>query len=119
MHDCPHCDFRVSDFETRCPKCRADLKTLALFQQLPDVQFNEALYAARQGDWATSTLLLGAVLAVRKNDVDAWLLLGLNYARRGLWAAAAECCHTVLMLQPGESRARETMATIQQLTRPN
>lgn len=116
MYDCPHCDFRVSQFEMRCPKCGGDLKMLALFQQLPDVQFNSALRAAQQGDWATSTMLLGAVLAARERDAEAWLLLGLIYARRGLWAPARECWSTVLMLRPGEPRAKEALATVRQLT---
>lgn len=118
MYECPHCDFRVSEFELRCPRCGGDVKMMALFHQLPDVQFNRALRAAQQGDWATSSMLLGAVLAVRTGDAEAWLLLGLIYARRGLWASAHECWSTVLMLRPGEPRAKEALAAARQLAQP-
>ena len=115
MYACPHCKTNVQDFEMACPHCKGDLKIMALLNQLPDVQFNRALSAARSGDWHTASAQLGAVLSVRMTDIDAWLLLGTVYARCGILALAGQCWQMVLMLRPNDPRAKKGLETIEQL----
>ena len=87
-----------------------------MLNELPDVQFNQALKAAKQGSWTTAELLLGSLLSVRMNDVNAWLLLGLTHARRNNWTAATEAFNMVLMFNPKEPVARHSIKAIRQLT---
>ena len=113
MYACPSCEMTVQDFETACPQCGVNLTLLARLNELPDAQFNRALAAARQNDWATASMMLGCVLAERMTDADAWLLWGLIQARRGLLPAAADCFKTVMMLRPGDPHASHALETIQ------
>ncbi|MFV1964633.1 MAG: hypothetical protein ACC628_04365 [Pirellulaceae bacterium] len=115
MYLCPACDASVQDFGLTCPHCDVDLKIIAHLNELPDVQFNQALRAAKSGDWATATMLSGALLSVRMADVPGWILLGTLYARRGFWNLARECWTTVLMFKPNEPRAKRGLAMIEQL----
>jgi Flp pilus assembly protein TadD len=115
MYRCPSCESSVQDFELMCPRCDVDLRILARLNELPDVQFNQALRAAKAGDWATSTMLLGALLSVRMTDVGGWYLQGVLYAQRGFWDLARECWRTVLLFQPNEPRAKRGLAMIEQL----
>ena len=115
MYACPRCSHHVQDFELKCPRCDVELKTMALLHELPDVQFNQALQAAKICDWGTASQLLGAVLAVRVKDIEAWLLLGLVYARRGTFDLARDCWRLVLAFQPGEARASNALNSLNQV----
>ncbi len=115
MYACPSCSQPVTESDLACGRCRGDLRIMAMLHELPDVQFNQALRAAGRGDWATATALLGSVLAVRMTDAEAWLFLGLVWARRGAWGPARECLGMTLMLRPGEPRAKVALAEIQRL----
>jgi Flp pilus assembly protein TadD len=107
----------VGEFETACPQCRADLTVLALLHELPDVQFNEALRAAARGDWTTACMHLGSVLAANLADAEAWLLLGLVWARQAMWEPAQQCLGVARMLKPNESRAKSALDEIERILR--
>lgn len=115
MYACPSCSHGVQDFEILCPRCSADLGTLARLLELPDAHFNLALQAARTGDWVSALQRLGAVLTARPGDREAWLLMGLVYARRGTLHLARDCWNMVLMLQPGEPRALQALDTLRHI----
>ncbi|MCY2987391.1 MAG: hypothetical protein NTY19_05935 [Planctomycetota bacterium] len=115
MYACPYCSHRVQDFEEHCPRCEGNVLLIALLHQLPDVHFNQALKAAQTGDWVTAMQRLGLVLSARPGDREAWLLLGLVFARRGTLDLARDCWNMVLMLQPGEPRASQALGTLRQL----
>jgi Flp pilus assembly protein TadD len=105
----------VQDFDVSCTRCGSDLQVIAVLHELPDAQFNQALQSARQGDWSSAMIRLGAVLSLRMGDVEAWLLTGTLYARRGMWEPARECFSMALMFQPGEPRAQEGLASIDRI----
>ena len=115
MYPCPSCQGRVGEFETACPQCRADLTVLALLHELPDVQFNEALHAAARSDWTTTSVRLGRVLAANLADAEAWLLLGLVWARQGMWEPAQQCLAVARMLKPNESRVKSALDEIERI----
>ena len=83
--------------------------------ELPDVYFNEALRAARSGDWTTATTKLGAAIGSRFKEIDAWMLLGLVCARQGALKAASECFRTVLALKRGHRGAQKALTTVERL----
>src|SRR4051812_38552825 len=112
MYACPHCDYSVQEDALACPSCDGDLCLLARLHELPDVQFNQALRAARAGNGAAALLQLGAVLAARPHDVDAWVLLGTVCARRGALALARDCWNMARVLRPGEPRACQGLRAI-------
>jgi len=115
MYFCPYCDHAVQDFTQTCPSCDEDLLAMARMNELPDVYFNEALRAARSGDWITAAIKLGAAIGFRFNETDAWMLLGLVCARQGALKAASECFRTVLALKRGHGGARKALSTVERL----
>lgn len=112
MSACPYCGTFITPFTLSCHDCAGDLRPLALLQELPDVQFNAALRAARTADWVSAMNLLGACLTARPGDVDAWVLLGTVHARRGNLALARDCWVMVQSLRRGESRSARGLAAI-------
>ena len=115
MYFCPYCDHSVQDFAQTCPSCDEDLLAVARLNELPDVYFNEALRAARSGDWATAAIKLGGAIGLRFNETDAWMLLGLVCARQRALKAASECFRTVLALQRGHGRAQRALGIVERL----
>ena len=115
MYLCPYCDHSVQDFTQTCPACDEDLLAMARMNELPDVYFNEALRAARSGDWTTATTKLGAAIGLRFQETDAWMLLGLVSARQGALTAASGCFRTVLALKRGHHKARKALSTVEGL----
>jgi hypothetical protein len=112
MYPCPYCDAQVADFALVCPACEEDLRPMARMNELPDVQYNQALQAARASDWPTAINLLGAVLVSRPGDVGAWVLLGSIHAQRGTLALARDCWMMAQLLDRkdvGSARGLKTL----------
>ncbi|MGH3795779.1 MAG: hypothetical protein ACRDSP_12920 [Pseudonocardiaceae bacterium] len=80
----------------RCPGCGADLRPLVQVVDLANYHFNEALRAARAGDWHRAAEYGAVTLALQPDDVDAIVLLakisrgqGRRERSRQLWQRAS------------------------------
>lgn len=118
MYPCPYCGQSASEAVVNCPTCDGDLSVVSAAIEQPDAHFNRAVRAARTGDWATALARLGATLAARPTDAEAWLMLGTVYARRKDFALARDCWRMTLMFRPGEARATRSLRRLDELTRP-
>ena len=104
-YPCPMCQGRVLAHETSCPACGADLSTVALMNEVPDVCFNAALAAAKQNQWLEAARQLATALHYRPEDADAWVLLGKVFAHQERSEEATMCFSMALMYCPGHERA--------------
>ncbi|MGH3717775.1 MAG: tetratricopeptide repeat protein [Pseudonocardiaceae bacterium] len=80
-----------------CPGCGGDLRPLVQVVDLANHHFNEALRAARAGDWHRAAEQGTVTLALRPDDADAVVLLAKIARRQGrrdrsqqLWRRALE-----------------------------
>jgi len=112
---CPYCDYPAPESATTCPSCDGDLKPLGAAAEIPDQQFNRAVRAARAGDWRTAVVQLGAVIAARPTDSEAWLLLGTVHVRRGDAVLATDCWQTALALRPTDPRPARCLQKLAEL----
>ena len=115
MLPCPYCDYSVPESATSCPSCDGDLKPLAIAMEVPDQQFNRAVRAARANDWRTAVIQLGAVIAARPTDGEAWMLLGTVHVRRGDAVLAADCWQTAMALRPTDPRPGRYLQKLSEL----
>lgn len=119
MYSCPYCDYQVPDAMTQCPSCDADVTALALLHELPDVLFNRALQAIKQGDVVAALGHCGMALQLRVKDPGVWMLLGLIAARQGALALAETCWQTVLMMKRDYAPANDGLKLVQRIRQSN
>lgn len=115
MFLCPYCDDQVPDAVTRCPSCDEDVTALATLQELPDVLFNRALGACRQGDWVNALAQCGMALQLRFKDPGCWMLMGLIAARQGALGLAESCWQTVALLKRDYVPATDGLRIIREI----
>jgi tetratricopeptide (TPR) repeat protein len=109
---CPFCRAELSALTEQCPSCRGDLGPLLRVTVLADVYFNTAVAAARQSRWPLAAEQLAVTLALRPDDVDAWVLCGKIRFARGQRAGAVGAWREALSLAPERDDIRATLTIV-------
>lgn len=96
---CPGCGADAAAGSDRC-RCGADLILLHKFNSLPDVWFNQALEALRQGQPGRALEWLSACCVAQPNDVSARVAQARVWAQLGRGAEARDCLDRAAGIDP-------------------
>lgn len=77
--------------------------------EMADDYFNQALAAARNGEWWLAAERLAVTLALRADDVDALVLLGKVRGNGKQRALAVDACQEALRLAPERADAKQIL----------
>jgi tetratricopeptide (TPR) repeat protein len=112
---CPSCGLenieeRISGGNINCPNCGTEWRALARLMLLPRALFNEALTAAKIGDWPRAEELAITAVSLDTQLVPAWLLLGKVLAHLDGHVRAIAAWKKVIELEPENESARAAIA---------
>lgn len=109
MYTCPACEEPQRTVLKRCPKCGADLSSLAILHEFPSLLYNEALELNAAGRQAEALERLIAASAMAPDDTEIGLALGKMYAlRKDLESARRTWLH-VLDIEPDHNLAKRLL----------
>lgn len=114
MYSCPECSNEVQDQLTRCPSCERDLTAIATMNELPDVLFNKALAALKNGDLTSAVNCAGAAIQFRMTDPELWMLQGHAALRLGALDLARNCFQMVKVMKRDYEPAKTGLQIIEQ-----
>lgn len=114
MFTCPRCQESCASGCLSCPACHLRLNLLVRAHELPTAQFNAALDAVRSGQVSVARSLIGAVLAARPTDAEAWLLAGHIHVAAQHWDLAKECWDMATLLKADDLRAARAASRLAQ-----
>jgi tetratricopeptide (TPR) repeat protein len=96
MYNCPSCGKENTEQKTVCD-CGVDLTLLECIESLADSWFNQALDAAKSGEYGKAVELLSACCITKPSDVEAlklrakvWLGLGCKQEAKRSYIKALE-----------------------------
>ncbi|MGH3941991.1 MAG: hypothetical protein ACRDTG_25895 [Pseudonocardiaceae bacterium] len=97
---CPWCRRALAAVSPQCPGCAGDLRPLVQVMDLANGHFNEAVRAARAGDWHRAAEQVAVTLALQPEDLDAIVLLAKISRRQGRAERARQLWQRALELAP-------------------
>lgn len=97
---CPWCRCALAAVSPQCPGCAGDLRPLVQVRDLANGHFNEAVRAARAGDWHRAAEQVTVTLALQPEDLDAIVLLAKISRRQGRGERARQLWERALELAP-------------------
>ncbi len=109
---CPYCGGTLAAGESTCPACQENLAALIRLEKRHLLLYNEALDAARAGEWEQAILALQLSLREREDFGPACKLLAKVYAAAGQWDKAREAVHRAQELLPDDATLAELLRDI-------
>lgn len=109
---CPACGNALSWESRECPACLVATWPLLRVAMLPDHHFNSALAFARERQWGRASECLGAALALRPGDAEAYFLLAKVRKRAGDGEGALAACRAALAIDPLRSDFQAALARL-------
>jgi cytochrome c-type biogenesis protein CcmH/NrfG len=103
---CPLCGVQLLVLSECCQSCGGELAPLPRVVEMADAYFNQAVAAARKGEWWQAAEHLAVTLALRADDVEALVLLGKVRGHGKQPALAVSACQEALRLAPDRADAK-------------